>query len=164
MATRKPSSRARARPRSIHSVAWRSVTATSGAWRLAGRHLDPDLSILDMDGIRRDRVAAGRHQALAGAHVEHPAMPRARQTGARELALAERPAVMGAAVVAGVDGVADADEDDARAVGLDEPGLPGRDLVEARHADPRHRGLQVLFEHERAMQPGHVLPAHLRRL
>src|SRR5262249_61683601 len=101
MATRKPSSRARARPRSIHSVAWRSVTATSGARRLAGRHLDPDLPILDMDGIRRDRVAAGRHQALAGAHVEHPAMPRARPTGAGERAPPERPPGRGTAGVAG---------------------------------------------------------------
>src|SRR5262252_6562104 len=104
MATRKPSSRARPRPRSMHSVAWRRVTAMSGARRLAGRYLDPDLSVLDVNGICRDRVAAGRHQALAGAHVEHPAMPRARQTRAGELALAERPAVMGTAVVASVDG------------------------------------------------------------
>ena len=37
--------------------------------------------------VGRHRAAAGREQALAGAHVEHPAVPRARQPGARHHAL-----------------------------------------------------------------------------
>src|SRR5256885_152981 len=125
----------------MHSTACPSVSAMIRR-PARSRQLDPDVAALDAGRIGRDSPTTGGHQALAGTDVEHPAMPGTRQPRARELAVAQRAAVVGAAVFAGVDGVAGPDENDPQALRFDELGLAGRHLVEPGHTDPGHGSLR----------------------
>src|SRR5439155_6310248 len=131
IATLKPSVCARVKPRSMHSRAWRRLSATS-------RYLDPDLAVLDGHGVRRHRAAARGHEARARPHVVHPAVPGAREPAARQLAFAERAALMDALVVARVDLVVDARQHDARSARVDELDLARRELVQPGDAAATH--------------------------
>src|SRR6266540_2610512 len=112
MATRKPSSRALAAPLSMHSRAWVRVNAMSG-------HLHEDLVALEARSVRRNTGAAPGKGALSGPDVVDPAVPGAGEAGPVELALAQRAPLVSARVAAGVDLIADPDQDDPCAVDLD---------------------------------------------
>src|ERR1051326_2839292 len=168
-------------PRAIAARACASVSM-----RL--RQLHPHVVAVDPHGIGRHGGAARREQALPRAHVEHPAVPRAGQAVAGETAFAERAAAMRAGVGERMDAVADADEDETRVVGDHEVRRARRDLRQRGRADYFHRlaspaaaartaltdsprlrlrlalPSHIFLEDVRAMEPAHVLPAHLRRL
>src|SRR2546422_1036466 len=132
MATLKPRVCALATPRWMHSWARFSVSAIvrEPAPRLcplrSGLHSSPH-------GCRA-RASHTRPSAIV-----HPPVPGAGQAHARELALAERAALVGAHVVARVDLVLDAYEDEARAAHLHQLGLAGPEVVQASHVDQAHR-------------------------
>src|SRR5512145_113060 len=131
MATLNPSVCAWTRPRSMHARARSRVRDMSG-------NLDPDLAALDRHRIAGHPRAPRGHHALAGPYVVHPAVPGTGEPRAREPPLAERPALVGALVVACEDFVSNPRQHDGYAVGLDQLQLSALELIQTRDATAAH--------------------------
>src|SRR4029434_8092814 len=143
IATWKPSACAWATPRSTQARARSRVSATSG-------DLHPDVTALDRDGIGVDTPAARGHHALAGAQVEHPAVPGTGEPRAGQPPLAEGAALMRAFVAARAHLVPEPRQSEWGAIGLDQLQLAGRQVVEAADMVAAHTSSFTTKARERA--------------
>src|SRR5918996_6426274 len=128
------------------------------------RQLDP--AVDDADGEGLDRHGRGRHDRLAGAHVEAPTVPRTDQHAVSgvEASLAQREVLVRAVVLDGEERAGVANEDDRRAVDLDGDQLAVAQLVGAQDAGvARGRDGHGAGERAKASSRGSVMSSMLQR-
>src|SRR6266536_2806472 len=143
----------------LASAASSTIRASSSVSRLTviiraaarSRHLHPYVVAVDPHWVCRDRRAPLGHEALSGAHVVEPPVPGTGQPRPRELALAERTALVRARVGAGVHALPDSGQHDARSIDLDELAAARRH-VRQHGGGPRLALLGHIWDHIR----GHI--------